>query len=204
MPSSIKCDYCNNYHTSKECLLEKMLAPIMRKIVGMFMEFFVANEVYCPRCNKKTLESLSTHAPSLDLICKSCETKYEIKSKCMSANIIPNDLVFNHGNYYDYINRQKQGLDIMLIIYSVNRKTKVIKIRKVLWVPHNQIVESNIINVIQKKNSALSEIIVSNYKFLNEICFINQKFAYDFSENINTIINSQEQFINNSNHVIFG
>ncbi len=204
MPLSIQCDYCNNYHTSKECMLEKMLAPIMRKVVGMYMEFFVANEVYCPRCNNKTLESLGTHAPSLDLICKSCKTKYEIKSKCMSADVIPVDLVFNHGNYYDYINRQKQGLDIMLIIYSVNRKTKVIKIRKVLWVPHNQIVESNIINVVKKKNSTLSEIIVSNYKFLNEICFINQKFAYDFSENINTIINSQEQFINNSNHVIFG
>jgi transcription elongation factor Elf1 len=183
---------------SKECLLEKQLAPIMRKLVGMYMEFFVANEVYCPRCNNKTLESLGTHAPSLDLICKSCKTKYEIKSKCMSADIIPVDLVFNHGNYYDYINRQRQGLDIILIIYSVNRKTKVIKIRKVLWVPHNQIIESNIINVIKKQNSTLSQIVVDNYKYLNEICFVNQKFAYDFSENINTIINSHDIFIDNN------
>jgi len=198
MPSSIKCDYCNNYHVSKECLLEKQLAPIMRKLVGMYMEFFVANEVYCPRCNNKTLESLGTHAPSLDLICKSCKTKYEIKSKCMSAEIIPVDLVFNHGNYNDYINRQHQGLDIILIIYSVNRKTKVIKIRKVLWVPHNQIIESNIINVVKKQNSTLSQIVVNNYKYLNEICFINQKFAYDFSENINTIINSHDIFIDNN------
>ena len=198
MPSSIKCDYCNNYHVSKECLLEKQLAPIMRKLVGMYMEFFVANEVYCPRCNNKTLESLGTHAPSLDLICKSCNTKYEIKSKCMSADIIPVDLVFNHGNYNDYINRQRQGLDIILIIYSVNRKTKVIKIRTVLWVPHNQIIESNIINVVKKQNSTLSQIVVNNYKYLNEICFINQKFAYDFSENINTIINSHDIFIDNN------
>lgn len=198
MPSSIKCDYCNNYHVSKECLLEKQLAPIMRKLVGMYMEFFVANEVYCPRCNNKTLESLGTHAPSLDLICKSCKTKYEIKSKCMSADVIPVDLVFNHGNYNDYINRQRQGLDIILIIYSVNRKTKVIKIRTVLWVPHNQIIESNIINVVKKQNSTLSQIVVNNYKYLNEICFINQKFAYDFSENINTIINSHDIFIDNN------
>ena len=198
MPSSIKCDYCNNYHVSKECLLEKQLAPIMRKLVGMYMEFFVATEVYCPRCNNKTLESLGTHAPSLDLICNSCKTKYEIKSKCMSADVIPVDLVFNHGNYNDYINRQRQGLDIILIIYSVNRKTKVIKIRKVLWVPHNQIIESNIINVVRKQNSTLSQIVVNNYKYLNEICFINQKFAYDFSENINTIINSPNIFIDNN------
>jgi hypothetical protein len=116
----------------------------------------------------------------------------------MSAEIIPVDLVFNHGNYYDYINRQRQGLDIILIIYSVNRKTKVIKIRKVLWVPHNQIIESNIINVVKKQDSTLSQIVVNNYKYLNEICFINQKFAYDFSENINTIINSHNIFIDNN------
>ncbi len=197
MASSIQCDYCNNFHSSKECVLEKQIAPLMRKIVGMYMEYFVANEVYCPRCNNKTLESLGTHAPSLDLICKSCSTKYEIKSKCMSSKILPLDLVFNHGNYNEYINRQTQGLDIMLIIYSVCRKTKVIKIRKVLWVPHNQIIESNVIQVIRKKESTLSEIIVSNYKFLNEICF-NQRFAYDFSDNIKLIIESHSMFLNNN------
>jgi hypothetical protein len=185
------CDYCNNSHTSKECKLEKLVAPLMRKIVGMYMEHFVANEVLCPRCNNKTLETLGTHAPSLDLICNSCNTKFEIKSKCMSAKVLPHDLVFNHGNYNDYKNRQKQGLDIMLIIYSVCRKTKIIKIRRVFWVPNEIINSTNYINVIKKTESSLSEIIVNNYKYLPEIIF-NQKyaFAYDFSEQINTIINN--------------
>ncbi len=189
--SSILCDYCNNYHTSKECALEKQIAPLMRKIVGMYMEHFVASEVYCPRCNNKTLESLGTHAPSLDLICKTCKVKYEIKSKCMSVKTLPTDLVFNHGNYNEYNNRQREGLDIMLIIYSVCRKTKIIKIRRVFWVPNNIIVSTNYINVIKKKDSSLSEIVVPNYKNLPEIVF-NQKyaFAYDFSENINSIINT--------------
>ena len=198
--STILCDYCNNYHSFKECALEKQLAPLMRKIVGMYMEFFVANEVYCPRCNNKTLEPLGTHAPSLDLICKSCKTKYEIKSKCMSSKVLPLDLVFNHGNYNDYKIRQQEGLDIMLIVYSVCRKTKIIKIRKVFWVPHDQIVNTNIINVIRKKESSLSEIVIPNYKYLNEICFVNQRFAYDFSENINTIINSHKMLVNNYNN----
>jgi hypothetical protein len=196
--STIQCDYCNNFHSSKECSLEKQLAPLMRKIVGMYMEYFVANEVCCPRCNFKTLEPLGTHAPSLDLICKSCDTKYEIKSKCMSSKVLPLDLVFNHGNYNDYKTRQKEGLDIMLIIYSVCRKTKIIKIRKVLWVPNNQIIDSNVINVVKKKDSSLSEIIIPNYKYLNEICFVNQRFAYDFSENITTIIKSHKLLVDDN------
>jgi len=189
--STIQCDYCNNHHTSKECILEKTLAPLMRKIVGMYMEHFVANEVFCPRCNYKTLEPLSTHAPSLDLICKSCKTKYEVKSKCMSSKILPLDLVFNHGNYYEYKQRQKDGLDVMLIIYSVCRKTKIIKIRKVFWIPDEQITNTNVISIIKKSDSSLSEIIVPNYKYLNEICFVNHRFGYDFSESINMIINSK-------------
>ena len=195
--STIHCDYCKNNHSSKECPLEKQLAPIMRKIVGMYMEHFVANEVYCPRCSKKVLEHLGSHAPSLDLICKSCSTKFEIKSKCMSNKVIPNDLVFNHGNYNDYRQRQNSGLDIMLIIYSVCRKTKVIKIRRIFWVPDEIIKSTKVISVVKKDNSTLSEIIVPNYKELPEIIF-NQKyaFAYDFSENIKTIINSSIMIMN--------
>jgi hypothetical protein len=194
--SKVLCDYCNNYHTSKECLLEKQIAPLMRKIVGMYMEYFVASEVLCPRCNNKTLETLGTHAPSLDLICKSCKTKYEIKSKCMSTKVLPHDLVFNHGNYNDYKNRQKDGLDIMLIIYSVCRKTKIIKIRRVFWVPNDIINQTNYIQVVKKTDSSLSEIIVNNYKYLPEIVF-NQKyaFAYDFSEHINSIIHNSKSMV---------
>ena len=109
----------------------------------------------------------------------------------MSNKVIPNDLVFNHGNYNDYKIRQAQGLDIMLIIYSVDRKTKVIKIRRVYWVPDQIIKTTKVISVVKKDNSSLSEIIVPNHKNLPEIIF-NQRyaFAYDFSENINAIIKS--------------
>ncbi len=190
------CDYCNNIHHPKECQLEKLVSPLMKKIVGMYMEHFVASEVLCPRCYNKTLEPLGTHAPSLDLICKSCNTKYEIKSKCMSSKIIPHDLVFNHGNYNDYKKRQLEGLDIMLILYSVCRKTKIIKIRRVFWVPNDIITTTNYINVVKLKDSSLSKIIVDNYKYLPEIIF-NQRyaFAYDFSEQIDTIIKSSQSLL---------
>ena len=122
-------------------------------------------------------------------ICKSCSAKYEIKSKCMSNPILPKDLNFNHGNYNDYIKRQSTGLDFILIIYSVCRKTKIIKIKKVFWVPNYLIQSTNIIKVIRKEKSTLSEIIVPDYNYLPYITF-NQRFASDFSENIKSIINT--------------
>ncbi len=188
----IPCEYCNNHHNSRECPLEKQLAPIMRKIVGMYMEQFVGDEVCCPRCNSKSLKPLGTHAPSLDIICSMCQTKFEIKSKCLSSKILPKDLVFNHGNYNDYINRQRNGLDIILILYSVCRKTKVIKIRKVFYVSNEQIISNKYLTVIKKEQSSLSEIIVPDYKKLPEIIF-NQRFGYDFSENIKTILSTARQ-----------
>lgn len=188
----IPCEYCNNNHNSRECPLEKQLAPVMRKIVGMYMEQFVADEVCCPRCNNKSLNPLGTHAPSLDIICSVCHTKFEIKSKCLSSKILPKDLVFNHGNYNDYINRQQNGLDIILILYSVCRKTKVIKIRKVFYVSNEQIISNKFLTVVKKEKSSLSEIIVPDYKKLPEIIF-NQRFGYDFSENINSILSTARQ-----------
>ena len=186
------CEYCNSYHDDKKCPLEQLLAPYMREIVGHYMEEFVADEIYCPRCNIKSLEPLRNHAPSLDIVCINCKTKFEIKSKCMSVNKLPNDLVFNHGNYKDYINRQNNGLDIILIIYSVNRKNKTIKIRHVFYAKNEDIINYKCLNVVKKINSSLSQIIINDYNDLYEI-IPNQKFCYDFSENINLILSTAEK-----------
>ena len=74
------CEYCNSYHDDKKCPLEQLLAPYMREIVGHYMEEFVADEIYCPRCNIKSLEPLRNHAPSLDIVCTNCKTKFEMSS----------------------------------------------------------------------------------------------------------------------------
>lgn len=182
-----KCDYCSKSHTSNECPIEKKLAPFMKKIVGMYMENFISKEVCCPRCNCKTLNSLNTNAPSLDIICTNCRTKFEVKSKCMSSKIIPKDLIFHHGNYYNYINRQKNGLDFFLVIYSVCRKTKIIVIKNILYAP-NEIINSNDIKIEQKHDSHLSEIIIPDYNRLPQIT-LSEIYAYDFSDNVNAILN---------------
>ena len=186
------CKYCNvKGHSCMECPLEKKVAPYLKKIVGIQMETFVANELCCPRCNLKTLRSLGNHSPSLDVICMNCKMNYEVKSKCISDRIIPNDLTLPHGNYFDYINRQNtvNGLDFIIIIYGANRSTKIIDIRKILYIPANIAKNSDLFKVEKNYNSTSSDIYIKNYTLLNEIK-MNEKISYDFTNIIKEIIES--------------
>jgi hypothetical protein len=185
---SFECHYCKNFHENKECPIEKQMVPYMKKIVGTYMEKIVASVIYCPRCDMKALNVLGTHAPSLDIICQNCNTCFEVKSKCMSTFSLPNDLKFNHGNYNDYLKRQNNGLDFLLIIYSVDRKTKILKMRQVFWIPNEIIISNlNIISIKKKYNSTLSEINIPNYHNIPEI-ILDKIYSYDFTNNINMVI----------------
>jgi hypothetical protein len=161
----------------------------MKKLVGMYMEHIVANKIKCPKCSEGQLQIIGTHAPSLDIICDDCETKFEIKSKCISATDIPNDLILPHGSYFDYINRLEEGLEFIIIIYGVDRKTKIINIRKILYIPHQTIKDKQYINIIKKYDSTLSEIYIPDNRMLNHIK-LNKNYCYDFSKNIDSILNN--------------
>jgi hypothetical protein len=166
----------------------------MKKIVGKHMESFVANELECPRCKNMTLQLLGNHSPSLDIVCNHCETNFEVKSKCISANVIPNDLILNHGNYFDYLSRQESGLDFIVIIYGVDRKTKIITIRKVFHVPNEIILEKKHFKVVKKINSTLSDIIIPNNMVLQNIT-PKMQYHYDFSESVADVINSTKHSV---------
>jgi hypothetical protein len=187
MSFSYKCNYCNNNHSSRDCPQEKQMAPIIKKLIGQFMEHIVSTKLKCPRCNNESLNRIGTHAPSLDIMCNVCNTLFEVKSKCLSANIIPNDLILNHGNYFDYLSRQENELDFIIIIYGVHRKTKIVYIRQIFYIPHETILHKKYIHIIKKDNSTLSEIIIPNTQYLQTIK-VNKEYMYDFSDNINTIL----------------
>ncbi len=182
-----KCYYCEGAHSCRECPQEKLISPIMKKLVGMYMEHIVANKIKCPKCFHGQLNIIGTHAPSLDIICEECKTKFEIKSKCISATDIPNDLILPHGSYFDYINRLDEGLEFIIIIYGVDRKTKIINIRKILYIPHQTLINKTYINIIKKNNSTLSEIYIPDNRMLDEI-ILNKNYYYDFSKNIDNIL----------------
>jgi hypothetical protein len=156
-----KCYFCGEDHTCRECPLEMKMAPILKKKVGAMMEHYVANNFYCPTCNKKEMKVIGNHSPSLDLVC-SCGKKVEVKSKCLSVSKLPNDISLPHGSYIDYVNRLKSGLDLFIVIYGVDRIKKIIKIREVLYASHNMLVKQIDIKVEQREDNGLSTIIIND------------------------------------------
>jgi hypothetical protein len=193
-----KCYFCNGKHSCRNCPVEQMVAPYMKKIVGIHMESFVANKLCCPRCNKQSLRLLGNHTPSLDIVCDNCYTNFEVKSKCLSIPILPKDLMLNHGNYFDYINRQREGLDFIIIIYKVDRKTKMIEIRNILHVANDTICTNNNNNFIVEKNSnnSMSKIFITDYTKLNQIK-LHSIYNYNFSTNIDCILQSKQNTLQN-------
>jgi hypothetical protein len=156
-----KCYFCGEGHTCRDCPLEMEMAPILKKKVGTMMEHYVANNFSCPTCNKKEMKVIGNHSPSLDLVC-SCGKKIEVKSKCLSVSKLPNDINLPHGSYVDYVNRLKNGLDLFIVIYGVDRIKKIIKIREVLYAPYRMLMNESVIQVIQRTDNGLSTIFVKD------------------------------------------
>lgn len=181
----VKCSFCGGNHTSRQCNVEKQTAPIIKEFIGYKMEHFIENNVKCPNCKKGKLNVLGNNSPSLDCICNCCKYKYEIKSKCLSVNTIPDNIYLKHGNYEMYKNRQNSGLDFIIIIYGVNRYKKSITIKKVFHVPHNDIINNNNFKVEQQNNHCVIKI--NNHTKYN--CYkFNRNISYDFSKIINQFI----------------
>jgi hypothetical protein len=166
--SRIKCNFCNGPHHCKDCDIEKKISPQIKKIIGRKMEFFIAENLTCPYCYNKGLSVLDDNTPSLDIICNCCGKYYEVKSKCLSSENIPNNLYLSHGNYNYYLNRQEEELDFMVIIYKVDRKTKTIMIRKVFHVSDNDIRNSNNFVVIPNNDNNYCKIIIKNHIHFQE------------------------------------
>jgi len=178
------CHFCGkNNHYSKICPIETQLSSNIKVKVGSLMEKLVEQNVSCPKCKSK-LTLLSNHAASLDCICSKCKSNFEVKSKCLSSKLLPNDLVIPHGNYNLYKDRQKDGLDFIVIIYGVDRKTKIINVRKVFFVPHYVIVNQK--DFIVRKNNNLSKIFIKDHSIFSSLNLVGIK--YDLSRYINTLI----------------
>lgn len=179
-----KCYFCSENHTCRDCPLEIEMAPILKKKIGMLMEHYIANNFVCPQCNKKTLNVIGNHSPSLDIICTECSKKIEVKSKCLSVNNLPNDIRLPHGSYHDFINRIDNGLDLFVVIYGVDRIKKTIKIREVLHVPTIILTNYNNIEIIKRTDNNLSTILIKDRLSLNQLDIPNKDKTIDFGDDI--------------------
>jgi hypothetical protein len=193
--SHIVCDFCQGNHSCKKCIIGKEASVHIKKIVGDKMETFVADKLQCPNCNKMKLRALHDYTPSLDIVCDECDSKFEVKSKCLSGTTIPHDIELNHGNYRNYLERQSNGLDFIIIIYSVNRQTKIISIRKILHVPNKIINEKKFFIVHKRQYETTSIIKIPDYTQLHDIT-PNLSYSYNLAETINKLISMLKQNTN--------
>ena len=165
--NSIKCYFCNGNHVCRNCPLEAQMAPVLRKKVGNMMEYYVADNLKCPECkHDKTLKVIGNHTPSLDIICSCCNNKFEVKSKCLSVPKLPTDINLPHGSYIDYVHRLDEGLNLIVIIYGVERVKKLITVREVLYANNRQLRDSTIVEVLKRNDNNLSTIMIKNKKVL--------------------------------------
>lgn len=179
-----KCYFCGENHTCRECPLEAMMAPILKKKVGILMEHYVANNFHCPQCSGSNMKVIGNHSPSLDIICSDCNKKIEVKSKCLSVNNLPSDIRLPHGNYSDYLNRLNDGLDLIVVIYGVDRSKKLIKIREVLHASTQMLNNKSIISVEKRTDNNLSTILIKNRNCLINLSIPSKDRIIDFSSEI--------------------
>jgi hypothetical protein len=160
--NNIKCFFCGGNHACRSCPIEYTMAPILRKKVGNIMEYYIADNLECPECHVRKLKVIGNHTPSLDIICSHCNNKFEVKSKCLSVNNLPNDIKLPHGSYVDYVYRLEEGLNLIVIIYGVDRIKKLITIREVLYANNNLLKKINIVEVSKRIDNNLSTIMIKN------------------------------------------
>lgn len=174
---NINCSFCgSSTHTSKTCQIEPSMAPIFKQEIGIFMEKYIVNNIKCPKCKINSLNRLGTNTPSLDMICNNCNSMFEIKSKCLSIDIMPNHIFFNGGNYLEFNRNINNGLELILIIYGINRKEKMLTIRTILYVPNNILKDNNTIEI--HKSLTHSKINIKNINNINTISILNNTLSF--------------------------
>ena len=156
----------------------------MKKYIGSIMENFISDNHSCPICQSNKLKVLGNHSPSLDIVCKICNRKFEVKSKCLSVNKLPIDLQLPHGNYKDYKERQNSGLDFFIIIYKVDRINKKIKVREVLYIKNKNVIEEDNFKVVKSKDSNLSNIYIRDRTKFEKLP-LGDNIEFDFSNIVN-------------------
>ena len=188
-----QCNFCGcTDHLCRQCPIEAKMAPVLKKYIGKIIENFIASQYSCPCCKNKGLSVLGNHSPSLDIVCRSCSRKFEVKSKCLSVHNLPKDIKLPHGSYEEYAKRQNSGLDLFVVIYKVDRIKKIITIREVLYAKNSEIQSKENVMVIKRKNSHLSTIIIKDRNLLTKM-ELDNLYQFDFSNLISMYVQTNNQ-----------
>ena len=169
--SNIKCHFCDGNHACRDCPIEAKKAPEYRKKVGTMFENWVSCNIECPNC-KGHLRVIGNHTPSLDLVCDNPDcthNQFECKSKCLSVHKLPSDILLPHGSYNDCVHRLHDGLNLIVVIYGVDRINKTINIREVRYADNHDLHNPNVIEIKKRSDSNLSSILIRDKNKLKRI-----------------------------------
>jgi hypothetical protein len=145
------CNFCSQNHKCRSCPTEKKIRSRVSKKVGITMEEFVVTNIPCKYCEQKSFVRLASSTPSLDLQCTNCKQNVEVKSKCLSTNNLPNDIICKGGNYDCFVdNINNKNLNLLLVVYGVNRINKSIFIREVFWINNDDLVLQKNIKITER------------------------------------------------------
>jgi hypothetical protein len=177
----IKCHFCNGNHECRDCPIEAEVALENRINVGTMFEEWVSSNIECPKC-RGHLKVIGNHTPSLDLVCENpqCKNIIECKSKCLSVNKLPSDILLPHGLYYDFMYRLYNGLNLIVIIYGFDRINKMINVREVIYADNNNLHDPNVIKIKKRGTTNLSSICIKDKNKLKKICNISQNMSFKF------------------------
>jgi type II restriction enzyme len=102
------------------------------RIVGEACEEYIKNNIKCIRCNEINYEKCKTNEKSKDLICISCNQKFQIKAKSATqkqVNNIKNKDIFKTigGEYSTTVKNINEQIDYLIILYE-KQSYKIINI----------------------------------------------------------------------------
>ena len=106
---------------------------------------------------------------------------YECKSKCLSVDNLPSDIILPHGSYPHFICRLDEGLNLIVVIYGIDRSKKTINIREVRYADNKDLINSNIIQIEKKQDSNSSSIFIKNRSKLKKIDYSTDNLCLNFT-----------------------
>jgi hypothetical protein len=182
----ISCDYCKRSgHFWRVCKIEKKLAVVLKQKMGSFFEGFIQKNIYCPCCGDGQLILVGGNKPSFDGECDNCKTKFEFKSHCLSVHHLPKDIYILHGLFNQYMKKiTKEGLNLITIIYGVNRSTFEIEIREILHATNEQLQDESLIINEMREDEKNTLITITDRTKLNKLDIDNTVRKFSFANTV--------------------
>ncbi len=93
------------------------------RVVGEACEYYVKNKIKCVRCDTNNFEKCKINEKSKDLVCMSCNQKYQIKAKSATRKQVNNirckqQVKTIGGDYSTTLHNLSEQIDYLIILYE--------------------------------------------------------------------------------------